>query len=98
MPSTLLTGREFAEVRIASSSSFKQALEFADIFNLLAVGLLAQLSEDFLRGGRSEIRADERGFEIVESVAVDFLAEGDDFVDALREIFASARDRLLHAV
>ena len=38
------------------------------------------------------------GLEIVERVGVDFLAEGDDFVDALREVFAGARDRLLHAV
>ena len=29
---------------------------------------------------------------------VDFLAEGDDFFDALGEVFAGARDRLLHAV
>ena len=69
-----------------------------DVFDLLAVGFFAQLAEDFLRGGVAEIGADERGFEIVERVAVDLLAEGDDFFDALGEVFAGARDRLLHAV
>ena len=77
---------------------FQQALEFLDVFDLLAVGLFAQFAENFLRGGIAEIGADERGFEIVEGVAVDLFAEGDDFLDALGEVFARARDRLLHAV
>ena len=40
----------------------------------------------------------QRGFEIVEGVAVDLLAEGDDVFNALGEVLAGARDRLLHAV
>ena len=77
---------------------FQQALEFLHVFDLLAVGLVAQFAENFLRGGIAQVGADERGFEIVERVAVDFFAEGDDFLDALGEVLASARDRLLHAV
>ena len=74
---------------------FQKALEFLDVFDLLVVGLLAQFAEDFLRGRVAEVGSDERGFEIIERVAVDLLAEGDDFFDALGEVFARARDRLL---
>ena len=98
VPSTVLTGVALAEFRMVKQFFFQQALEFGDIFDLLAVGLLAQLPEHFLGGRAAQIGADERGLEIVERVAVDLLAEGDDFLDALRQIFAGARDRLLHAV
>ena len=65
---------------------------------MFAVRFIAKLAENFLRGGGAEVGADERGLEIIERVAIDFLAEGDDFFNALGEIFARARDRLLHAL
>ena len=45
-----------------------------------------------------EVGADQGGFKIVKGVAVDLLAEGNCFLNALGEIFARARDRFLHAV
>ena len=77
---------------------FQQALEFLHVLDLLAVGFLAKLPQNLLGGCGPQIGADQDGLKIIERVAVDFLAEGDHFLDALREVLAGARDRLLHAV
>ena len=98
MPSTFCTGRVLAAVRMARNSSFSRRFNSSHIFDLLAVGFLAQLLKDFVGGGGAEVGADERGFQIVERVAVDFLAERNDFFDAFGEVFPRARDRLFHAV
>ena len=76
----------------------EQALEFLHVFDLLAVSLVAQFPKNFLRSRATQIGANERGLEIVECVAVDLLADRNDFLDALREILTRARHRLLHAV
>ncbi len=76
----------------------QQTLEFLSIFDLFTVGLVAEFGEHFLRGSVAEIGGDERGLEIVEGVAVNLLANRNDFLDALRQVFAGSRNRLLHAV
>ena len=98
VPSTFVSGRAVVEVRIASSSSFEQALQFVYVFDLLAIGLVAELLENFVSGGGAEVGADQRGFQVVEGGAVDFFADGDDVLDAFSEVLARARDRLLHAI
>jgi len=73
---------------------FQQTLEFVDVLDLFAVGLVAQLFQNLARGGGAEIGANQRGFEIVEGGAVDLLADGDDIFDALGQVLAGARDGL----
>jgi len=85
-------------VQNAEQFFFQKPLEFFDIFDLLAIRLFAQFSEHFLGSGGSQIGADQRGFQVVEGVAVDLFGEGNRFFDALGKVFTSARDRLLHAV
>ncbi len=77
---------------------FKQAFQFLHILDLFAVGLLAELAQDFLGGRSAQVGADERGLKIVERVAVDFLAEGNHLFNALGQILACTRDCLLHAL
>ena len=54
---------------------FQQALQLIHIFDLLAVGFLAQLLKNFVGGGGAQIGANEGRFQIIQSIAVDFLAE-----------------------
>ena len=61
-------------------------------------GALAQRLEHLVCGRRAEIGGDQRGFEIVESVGIDLLIEGDYLLDAIAEVLARARDRVLHAI
>ena len=77
---------------------FQQALQFVDVLDLLAVGLLAQLLEDLVRGGCTQVGANQGRFQVVESVAVDFLVEGNRVFDALGQVLARARDGFLHTV
>ncbi len=98
MPSTFLTGLVLAASRIASKLVFQQAFQFVSIPDLLAIGLFAKFVEHFTGGCVAEVGADESGFEIVERRTINFFAEGNNFFDALAEIFAGPRDRLFHAV
>ena len=47
---------------------------------------------------RSQIGGDESGLKIVEGFAVNFLAEGNDIVNAFAEALSRARDGLLHSL
>ncbi len=77
---------------------FQQPLEFFHVLDLLAVGFVAELFQDLVGSGRAQVGADQRGFKIVERGPVNFFADGDYVFDAFGEVFAGARDRLLHAV
>src|SRR5208337_1250399 len=59
---------------------------------------LAQLFQNFVGGSGAEVGANQRGFQIVQRGAVDFLANRDDISDALGQVLARARDRLFHAL
>ncbi len=77
---------------------FKQAFEFIHVLDLPAVRLVAEFFKNFMGGSGAEVGANQGGFEIVEGGAVDLLADGDDVLDALGQVLAGARDRLLHAL
>ena len=98
VPSTLVRGCELVAVRIASNSSFQQALEFVDILDLLAVGFVPQFFQNFVGRSRAEVGANQRGFEIVESGSIDLFADGNNVFDAFGQVLARARDGLLHAL
>src|SRR3954462_9943736 len=61
-------------------------------------GALPECFEDLVRCGGAEIGGNEGGLQIVQSVGVDLFVKGYDLVDALTEVLARARDRLLHAI
>ena len=75
-----------------------EPLQFGNVLNLLAISLLAQVLENFLRRGGAQVGADESGFQVVQGRAINFLAEGNGFLNALAEVLAGSRDRFLHAL
>src|SRR3981081_3536569 len=68
------------------------------MLDLLTVGFFPELTEYFVRGRVSQVGADECGFQVVQRSAVNLLADGNDFLDALAEVFAGTRHRLFHAI
>ena len=51
-----------------------------------------------MRCSRAQVRTQQCAFEIIERVAVNFLAERNRFLNPLAQVFARARDCLLHAL
>ena len=74
-PSTFCTGRLFGGVEDGQQLVLQHALQFVDVANLLAIDLLAQGLQHGGGGGGAQVGGDQRGFQIVERVAVDLLAE-----------------------
>ena len=77
---------------------FQQAFELVNILNLFAVSFIAQFVENLAGGGGAEVSGNECSFEIIERSTVNFLVEGNDFFDALTQVFPGARHRLFHAL
>ena len=51
-----------------------------------------------MRGRAAEVGGNEGCFQLIERIAVYLLVERDDVFDALAQVLARARDRLLHPV
>ena len=94
-PSTLRTGCLLGDIEDLQQLFLQHALQFGDVANLLAVDFRAKRLQHRRGGGGAQVGADEGGFEFVESVAIDFLADGNHVFDSLAQAFTRARDRLL---
>src|SRR5215510_2206284 len=68
------------------------------VSDLLPVGLLPEVFKDFVGRSAAQVGAYQRCFKILERRPIDFLAEGNYFLDALAEVLARTCNRLLHAV
>jgi hypothetical protein len=68
VPSTFFGGLGIGRVQNRQQLFFQQALEFLHVFDLFAVGPVAEFAQNFLRGRGAEVGADQRGLEIVEGV------------------------------
>ncbi len=76
----------------------EDALQFVDVANLLAIDFGAERLQHRRGGGCAQVSADQGGLELVEGVAIDFLADGYQVIDSLAQAFTRARDRLFHAI
>src|SRR6202035_1087771 len=65
---------------------FQQALKFVDVLDLLAVGFFSKLAQNFLSRDVAQVGADKSRFQIVECRPINFLAEGNNVLEALAEV------------
>ena len=97
-PSTFCTGFFSAVSRIASNSSFNTRFSSSTLLDLLAVDFLTQGQKTVEVVAVPRSAASNVAFQVVERLAINLFADGNDILDALAEAFARARDRLFHAL
>ena len=51
-----------------------------------------------MRGGGTEVGANQCGFQVIQGGAVNLLTDRDDIFNALGQVLARALDRLLHSL
>ncbi len=77
---------------------FQHALQLIDVLHLLAVHFFAQRFQHGRSGRGAKIGREQRGFQIVERIPINLLAESNNIFNSFAEALARARDRLFHAL
>ena len=74
----------------------EKALQLIEVLNLLAVSAEAKIPKHLLCDFAAEVGIDEDSFELIESVAIYLLVDGDEIIDSFAEVLTSARNSVTH--
>ena len=85
-------------VQNADNLLLQQPLELVHIADLFVVRALPQSFEYLASSATAKISGNQRRLQIVQRTGIDLFVEGDDLLDAVAEVLARARDRLLHPI